>query len=940
MQHPFDDVAIRHLARVVESSDDAIVSKDLNGIITSWNRAAERMFGYTAAEIIGQSIRIIIPADRQGEEDMVLSRIRSGEALTHFETIRRRKDGTLLPISLTVSPIHDDSGRVIGASKIARNISERVEAEIIARRLAAIVESSDDAIISKDLNGVITSWNRAAERMFGYTANEVVGQSIRLIIPPDRQSEEDAVLARIRVGESLTHFETVRQRKDGTLIPISLTVSPIVDGAGHVIGASKIARDLSERDRGEIASRRLRAVVESSDDAIITKDLNGTITSWNPAAERMFGYTEAEALGRSIRMLIPDELQEEEDLVLARIRAGEKIEHYQTIRQHRDGTRLTISLTVSPIRDQRGEIVGASKVARDITERARMLAAAREHASHTEKLGEVGAVVASTLDRETIVQKVTDIATELTRAEFGAFFYNVTDAESGDAYMLYTLSGAPREAFAKFPNPRATAIFAPTFHGEGPVRFDDVTADPRYGKSAPYFGMPPGHLPVRSYLAVPVKGIKGEVLGGLFFGHSQVAVFGEQHERLAAGVAAWASVALENARLYADAQAANRTKDEFLAVLSHELRTPLNAIVGYSRLLRGGILSGEKATRGLETLERNATWLTQIVEDVLDVSRIVAGKIRLDVQPVELPVLIDNAVATVQPAADAKGVRLQTLVDPGVGPVSGDPGRLQQVVWNLLSNAVKFTPKKGRVQVRLERVNSHVEVIVSDTGIGIRPDFLPYVFERFRQADAGPTRKSGGLGLGLAIVRHIVEMHGGTVEAFSEGEGKGATFHVRLPLMILHPQALDVRREHPRTERREALSSLGDLTGIHVLAVDDEDDALTLLRVVLEAAGAVVTTIASPLAALERIAELRPDVIVVDLGMPEMDGFELIKRVRTSTEKLVRRVPAAALTAFARSEDRTKALQSGFEMHLAKPVDPGELVASIATLARRTKADN
>ena len=940
MQHPFDDVAIRHLARVVESSDDAIVSKDLNGIITSWNRAAERMFGYTAAEIIGQSIRIIIPADRQGEEDMVLSRIRSGEALTHFETIRRRKDGTLLPISLTVSPIHDDSGRVIGASKIARNISERVEAEIIARRLAAIVESSDDAIISKDLNGVITSWNRAAERMFGYTANEVVGQSIRLIIPPDRQSEEDAVLARIRVGESLTHFETVRQRKDGTLIPISLTVSPIVDGAGHVIGASKIARDLSERDRGEIASRRLRAVVESSDDAIITKDLNGTITSWNPAAERMFGYTEAEALGRSIRMLIPDELQEEEDLVLARIRAGEKIEHYQTIRQHRDGTRLTISLTVSPIRDQRGEIVGASKVARDITERARMLATAREHASHTEKLGEVGAVVASTLDRETIVQKVTDIATELTRAEFGAFFYNVTDAESGDAYMLYTLSGAPREAFAKFPNPRATAIFAPTFHGEGPVRFDDVTADPRYGKSAPYFGMPPGHLPVRSYLAVPVKGIKGEVLGGLFFGHSQVAVFGEQHERLAAGVAAWASVALENARLYADAQAANRTKDEFLAVLSHELRTPLNAIVGYSRLLRGGILSGEKATRGLETLERNATWLTQIVEDVLDVSRIVAGKIRLDVQPVELPVLIDNAVATVQPAADAKGVRLQTLVDPGVGPVSGDPGRLQQVVWNLLSNAVKFTPKKGRVQVRLERVNSHVEVIVSDTGIGIRPDFLPYVFERFRQADAGPTRKSGGLGLGLAIVRHIVEMHGGTVEAFSEGEGKGATFHVRLPLMILHPQALDLRREHPRTERREALSSLGDLTGIHVLAVDDEDDALTLLRVVLEAAGAVVTTIASPLVALERIAELRPDVIVVDLGMPEMDGFELIKRVRTSTEKLVRRVPAAALTAFARSEDRTKALQSGFEMHLAKPVDPGELVASIATLARRTKADN
>ncbi len=654
----------------------------------------------------------------------------------------------------------------------------------------------------------------------------------------------------------------------------------------------------------------------------------------------MFGYTAAEAVGRSIRMVIPEELQDEEDTVLGKIRAGEKIDHYETVRLRKDGTRLSISLTVSPIRNDRNEIIGASKVARDTTERTRLMATAREHAANTEKLGEVGAVVASTLERETILQKVTDIATELTHAEFGAFFYNVTNPESGDAYMLYTLSGVPREAFAKFPQPRATAVFAPTFHGEGPVRLDDVTADPRYGKSAPYFGMPPGHLPVRSYLAVPVKGVAGNVLGGLFFGHSQVGIFTEQHERLALGVAAWASVALENSRLYADAQAANRMKDEFLAVLSHELRTPLNAIVGYSRLLRGGILSGDKAARGLETLERNARWLTQIVEDVLDVSRIVTGKIRLDVQPVELPLIVDNAVATIQPAADAKGVRVQAMVDPRVGPISGDPGRLQQVVWNLVSNAVKFTPKKGRVQVRLERVNSHVEIVVSDTGMGIRADFLPCVFERFRQAEAGTTRKTGGLGLGLAIVRHIVEMHGGTVEASSAGEGKGATFRVRLPLMIVHPDVRETRREHPRTELREALTTLGDLQGVHVLAIDDEEDALTLLRVVLEAAGAEVTTFRSPVTALERIAEVKPQVLVVDLGMPEMDGYELMTRVRKSTNAAIRNLPAAALTAFARSEDRTKALQSGFQLHLAKPVDPGELVASVATLAGRVKADS
>ncbi len=812
--------------------------------------------------------------------------------------------------------------------------------DVAIRHLARVVESSDDAIISKDLNGIVTSWNRAAERMFGYTATEMVGQSIRTIIPADRQGEEDMVLSRIRAGESTTHFETVRQRKDGTLVPISLTVSPIHDDAGKVIGASKIARDISDRVMGAVANLRLAAVIESSDDAIVTKDLNGIVTSWNSAAERMFGYTADEAIGRSIRRIIPAEFQGEEDVLLAKIRAGEKVDHFETIRQRKDGSRLSISLTVSPLRDEKGEIIGASKVARDITERTRLLIAVHEHAQDTEKLNEVGAAVVSTLERERIVQKVTDIATELTRAEFGAFFYNTTDPDTGDVYSLFTLSGASREAFATFPQPRATAVFGPTFRGEGPVRLDDVTADPRYGRNAPYFGMPPGHLPVRSYLALPVKGVTGEVLGGLFFGHSQVGVFTAQHERLALGVAAWASVALENSRLYADVQAASRMKDEFLAVLSHELRTPLNAIVGYARLLRGGILSGEKAERGLETLDRNATWLTQIVEDVLDVSRIVAGKIRLDVQPVELPLIIDNAVATMQPAADAKGVRLQTILDPRIGPVSGDPSRLQQVVWNLVSNAVKFTPKLGRVQVRLERVNSHVEIVVSDTGLGIRADFLPYVFERFRQAEGGTTRKTGGLGLGLAIVRHIVEMHGGTVEATSAGEGEGATFRVRLPLMIVHPEPAEKRREHPRSERREALTHLGNLEGIRVLAIDDEEDALTLLRVVLESAGADVTTLSSPLGVVDCIAKVHPDVLILDLGMPEMDGFEVIKRIRGSKDAAVRKLPAVALTAFARSEDRTKALNSGFEMHLAKPVDPGELVASVATLARRLRMES
>ena len=804
------------------------------------------------------------------------------------------------------------------------------------RHLAKIVESSDDAIVSKDLNGVIQSWNAAAERMFGYTAAEAIGKSIRMIIPADRQGEEDFVLAQLRAGRAVQGYETVRQRKDGSLIPISLTVSPLRDTNGAIIGASKIARDISERKQGDLAARRLAALIESSDDAIVSKDLNGIVTSWNRAAERMFGYAASEIIGRSIRTIIPDDLQTEEDMVLGRIRAGVSVEHYETRRRRRDGSEILISLTVSPIIDETGTVVGASKIARDVTDRARLRALAAEQAMVSQKLSEVGSLVASSLDRSTVVQKVTEAATALTGAEFGAFFSNVHDPRTGDAYRLHTLSGAPKERFARLPHPRVTALLAPTFRGQGIVRLDDVTRDPRYGQNPPYHGMPEGHLPVRSYLAVPVTGASGDVLGGLFFGHSRPGVFTAIHEQLATGVAGWASLALENARLYTEAREADRLKDEFLAVLSHELRTPLNAIVGYARLLRGNMLSGEKAARGLETLERNAAALTQIVEDVLDVSRIISGKIRLDVQPVEVPLVVHNAVATVQPAADAKAVRLQTIIDRRVGPVSGDPDRLQQVVWNLLANAVKFTPKHGRVQVRVERVNSHIDIVVSDTGVGIRPEFLSHVFERFRQADAGTTRRTGGLGLGLSIVRHIVEMHGGSVQAASDGEGKGATFRVRLPSMIVQPQDVREPREHPRTEKLAPLTGLGDLSGVRVLAVDDEEDALGLLRVVLETAGAEVVTMASPSEALTRVGSIAPDVLVVDLGMPEMDGFGFISEIRRADDASIRDIPAAALTAFARSDDRTRALKSGFEMHLSKPVDPGELVASVATLVRRS----
>jgi PAS domain S-box-containing protein len=635
-------------------------------------------------------------------------------------------------------------------------------ADLSHGHLARVIEWSDDAIVTKNLDSTIMSWNRAAERMFGYTADEAIGQSIRMIIPADRQAEEDDVLREIRAGRAVSHFETLRIAKDGRMVPISLSVSPIYDDAGTVIGASKIARDISDRKTAEIAVRRLAAVVESSDDAIVTKDLDGVITSWNTAAQRMFGYTPEEAIGRSVRMLIPADRQAEEDRVLEQIRRGNPVAHFETVRQRRDGSTLTISLTVSPIRDDQGRVIGASKVARDISMRAQL--------AH-------------------------------------------------------------------------------------------------------------------------------------------------------------------------DAAQASRMKDEFLAVLSHELRTPLHAIIGYAKLMRMGAVVGSKLTDAVEAIERNSKLLGEMIDDVLDVSRIVAGKTRLDVQPLELPLVIHNAVSTVRPAADAKGLRMEVVIDPQTGLVSGDPARLQQVLWNLLTNAVKFTPKGGRVQVRLERVHSHIEVVVSDTGVGIAPEFIPHVFDQFSQEDTGLTRRAGGLGLGLSIARHLVEMHGGTLEVASPGAGLGATFRVCLPTRIAHRSTQGGSpARHPTAAISDSqVPTLTRLGGVRVLAVDDEAEARQVLRAILEAAGADVDTVSSGAEVLEHLAEHRPDVLIADIGMPGMDGFDLIEQVRALDDAGVRDVPAAALTAYARPEDRTRALHSGFEMHLAKPVDPAELVASVATLARRRR---
>ncbi len=388
------------------------------------------------------------------------------------------------------------------------------------------------------------------------------------------------------------------------------------------------------------------------------------------------------------------------------------------------------------------------------------------------------------------------------------------------------------------------------------------------------------------------------------------------------------------------AETANRLKDEFLATVSHELRTPLTAMLGWTHLLRAGQLDAAGAQRALETVERNARAQQQLVEDLLDVSRIITGKLRLDVRPCDPATFIEAAVEAVQPAADAKDVRLQKTLDTSINAISGDPERLQQVVWNLLANAIKFTPGGGRVQVRLERVNSHIEIIISDTGMGISEDFLPYVFDRFRQADGTTTRTHGGLGLGLSIVRHLVELHGGTVQAESDGAGQGSTFTVKLPLIHVSQPRTEEERVHPRASDAPAPVECPErLDGVKVLVVDDEADACELLRMLLTRCGAEVSTADNVEDALAAVSQTRFDLLVSDIGMPIADGYELIRRLRALPGVRGGNIPAVALTAYARSEDRLRALRSGYQMHVAKPVEAAELIAVVASLVRRIQHD-
>ncbi|MEJ7728354.1 MAG: PAS domain S-box protein [Polyangiaceae bacterium] len=774
---------LRALVDAVE--DYAIFLLAADGTVVSWNRGAHRIKGYAPAEIIGQHFsRFYTPEDvAAGKPERAL---RTAAETGHFrdEGWRLRKDGTRLWASVLITALRDERGRVRGFGKVTRDLTERREAQEELRRSEErfhhlIDTITDYAMYMLDPGGHVATWNPGARKAKGYTRDEIIGQHFSVFYTEeDRQAGKPAAVLAMALRDGRFNEEGWRLRKDGTRFWANVTVTPMLDDHGDLMGFAKITRDLSQRraedERLRVSEERFRLLVEGvTDYAIYLLDPTGRVTTWNRGAERMKGYRADEIIGRDFARFFPpedvDAGKPAQELALALAEGRFEVEGW---RLRKDGSRFWARVVVTPLRDDTGELIGFAKVTQDLTQQR--------------------------------------------------------DAEVNERRLL-------REQVAR---------------------------------------------------------------------------------EAAEGMAS-------------KAEEANRIKDEFLATVSHELRTPLNAIVGWATILRSRPLEPAVA-RAIEVIDRNAHAQVKIIDDLLDVSRIISGKLRVETRPTDLMALVQQTIDVVRPSAAGKAIQLRVEGSPGPCTVIGDPERLQQVIWNLLSNAVKFTGDGGSVVASVTRELGRTRLCVVDTGSGIDPSFLPYVFDRFKQADSSATRRHGGLGLGLALVRHLLEMHGGTVSAQSAGPGLGSTFTVLLPSHMPTPDITDgVVGRVPAVTPTRAIS----LAGIRVLVVDDEADARELVTILLHEAGAEVTAVASAAEALEALPRARPHVLVSDIAMPGEDGHALLRRVRALPRDQGGGIPSIALTGYTRSEDRATALAAGFTTHVGKPIQPAELVTAVANIA-------
>jgi PAS domain S-box-containing protein len=979
---------------VEQVTDYALFMLDPKGMIATWNIGAQRIKGYSADEIIGKHFSCFYPRSDvdAGKPDYELEAA-AREGRFEDEGWRIRKDGSRFWANVVITAIRDEADALIGFAKVTRDLTDRKRAEEqrvelakeiatreatqraleLVRRLhimagslagAATPEDVTDAIVQEGVHAISASAGLVVEPR--QTDLEIVKAHS---VEPHARAKEHRFSAdeRAIVEEALTSRTTQwTERRDRTVerVALPLAVGHRVLGAVSFLFAGPRRLEPTERalletmaaqaaqalDRAQIHAREVHAraslltTLRSIGDGVIATDHTGAITMMNPVAEALTGWPEEDARGRPVATVFQIINEHSREIVESPVEKVLSLGIVVGLANHtllitRDGREVPIDDSGAPIRSG-DQIQGVVLVFRDVTEKKRVesrrnfladaTALLAESIDYTLRLGELANLAVprfadwcaiDVMHREDAVPKRIAVAhvdpTKIALAEeLHDRHLPQADAAAGVGYVI-------RSGRSELVTEISDEALASASVDEEQLRLLR-------------------ELGLRSRMIVPLVSTGGRTLGAMTFAYGASArTYTPDDLELAEELGRRCATAIENAALYASVQrareasdAANRAKDEFLAIVSHELRTPLNAILGWAKMLGSPQIDEARRDRAIDIIERNAVAMAQLIEDILDMSRVVSGKMRLEVHPVDLRRVVEATMESIKPTADTKGVRLTSSLARELPPLMGDPTRLQQIAWNLLSNAIKFTPREGEVKVRLHGTASAIELEVSDTGKGIDPSFLPHVFDAFRQQDASYARTRGGLGLGLAITRQLVELHGGRIVAESEGEGRGATFRVALPIANGSVTSESARRSSKPQRRDRHFECPRELHGLRILVVDDEPDASELIAAILADCECHVRIAASVDEAIDAFEREIPDVLVSDIGMPGKDGYELIRHVRALPPEKGGDVPAAALTAYTHVEDRRRILNAGFSMHVAKPIEPAELVAVLTSLTR------
>jgi PAS domain S-box-containing protein len=911
---------------LTELSPDGVVIASLDGTIHLANQSMLQMLGVPPEHRVDRNIFDFLAPEYLDYCRRYLSNlIRNGLTSARVEVTLRGEDGRSFPVE--VNAVRFEWKGQPFAQIVIHDINMRKQAEAERERLLGEIEAERDRLrqileqmpigvsIAEAPSGRPLFHNHEAERLMRHPllpSEDFMGYAQYGALHEDGspyRAEEYPSARSLTLGEVIKGEEMRYLRGDGTETIFSVDSAPIYDQEGRMVLTVSTFIDITERKRAEEALRESeerfsKAFRASPDGLVISRISDGFILEVNDNFATLSGYDRSALIGKStIELGIIDPLDRQRILTILKERNCVRDFEF-TIKRKSGETRL-ITFSAEPL-ELRGESCWLT-IVRDITERQRAEEALRKSEEQARRqLAQIEAIYATA-------------PVGLCFMDTEQRFVNINDrlAEINGKPVEAHLGRTPREVLPEVAE-KIEPIFRRVIETGEPALNIELSVE---------MATQPGvtrHFIVSYY---PIKNGKEQVLGVnvVIIEITQRKKIEEERERLLR----------QEKAARAEAEAANRMKDEFLATISHELRTPLTSILGWARMLTSGSLSESQERHAVDVIAQSAQAQARLIDDILDVSRIITGRLKLEAQPVEIERVFQEAVDVIRPSAEAKRITLRTVIDTEGAMVLGDASRLQQAIWNLLSNAVKFTNEGGRIEARLARDDGRIEISVTDTGIGIEPQFLPHVFERFRQADSAPTRRYSGLGLGLAIVRHIVEMHGGSVSASSPGKGQGATFKINLPLAATSPLLRQVSRQPESEVKKVEKKALGEsqrLDGVRVLVAEDNPDTLEMIRFILDESGAEVMTAESADEALKALERFKPDVLVSDIAMPGKDGYDLIREVRSREPERGGKIPAVAITAYARAEDRMRALASGFQIHVAKPVDPNELIAVVASL--------